>query len=139
MDWAKASGKTLCSDDPWCLVDRGCGAAWGGDKKPYLVSLWAYIRCFCSTATNSDHGQAQLGRSVGLIQRDAEVVFWPSAFWEAWGTDAKQPHIFRIRDVFWPCRLRRHGQTKTIIFLSMCGFLALAPQASNTLLGQKTL
>ncbi len=32
----------------------------------------------------------------GIIhQRYPAVVFWPSLFWEAWGTKAKKPHIFQ--------------------------------------------
>ncbi len=69
-----------------------------------------------------------------LTQRDPEVFFGPSAFLEARGTKVKEPHMLQEQVVFlavfvWSCRLRRRGQT-TIIFLEMCGFLALILQAS---------
>ncbi len=69
-------------------------------------------------------------------QKDPEVVFWPSVFLKAWGTKAKQPDIFRKILVFWPCRLRRQGR-KTILFLKMCGFMALVPRASKKPPGQQ--
>ncbi len=34
-------------------------------------------------------------RARRLNQMDPEVVFWPSGFLEAWGTETKQPHTFR--------------------------------------------
>jgi hypothetical protein len=45
-----------------------------------------------------------------LPQKDPEVVFWPSAFLEAWGTKANKSHIFKKIVVVWPCRRRRQGQ-----------------------------
>ncbi len=36
----------------------------------------------------------------------------------------------------WPCRRRRQGR-KTTLFCKLCGFLTLAPQASQKTLGQK--
>ncbi len=62
--------------------------------------------------------------------------FWPSRFSEAWGTTAKQPHIFWKIVALWLCRRRRHDQ-QTSMFLIRCDFLALAPQASKTPLGQQ--
>ena len=56
-------------------------------------------------------------------------------FLKAWGTKAKQPHMFRKRMVFGLCRLRRQGQ-KTIRALNNCVFLAWVPQASKKPLGQ---
>jgi hypothetical protein len=58
-------------------------------------------------------------------------------FLEAWGTQAKRPHIFKKIMVCWPCRRRRQGQ-QIIIFCEMCGLFALVPQASQKTLGQKT-
>ncbi len=69
-------------------------------------------------------------------QRVPEVLLLPNAFLEAWGTKAKTQRILQKRMVCWPCRLRQQGR-KTMCFLKMCGFLALAPQASKTPLGPK--
>ncbi len=68
-------------------------------------------------------------------QRDPVVVYWPSGFLEAWGTNANKPHFFRTLLVLWPCRRRRRGQ-QTSVFMNKCGFLALVPQASQKPLGQ---
>ncbi len=52
---------------------------------------------------------------------------------------ANKPHLFKnIMVFFWACRRRRQGQ-KTNMFLTMCGFLALVPQASKNHWVKKTL
>ncbi len=43
------------------------------------------------------------------------MFVWPSGFLEAWGTKAKQPHVFRKRLVIWTCQ-------QTVMFMKMCGF-----------------
>ncbi len=70
------------------------------------------------------------GLQVTTDQRDPEVFVWPSGFLEAWGTKAKQPHMFNKILVCVPCRRKRQGKTN-IIFLKMCGCLALVPMTSN--------
>ncbi len=49
-------------------------------------------------------------------------------FLEAWGSNTQKPLP--------PCRFRRQSQTTTC-FLKLCGFLALAPQASKKPLGPR--
>ncbi len=61
----------------------------------------------------------------------------PNGFLEAWGTKAQKPPIFRKIIICGPCRRRRQGQKATLL-LKMCGFLALAPYASQKPLGQIT-
>ncbi len=43
------------------------------------------------------------------LQRDTELVCWPSVFLEAWGTKANKLHFFKNIIMLGPCRLRRQG------------------------------
>ncbi len=88
-----------------------------------LATIWLLKR---SDSGRRDDSHFRLCNS----QRDPEVVFWPSDFLEAWGTEANTPHIFRTCVVFGPCRRRGRGP-QTILFLKMCVVLASAPQASK--------
>ncbi len=65
--------------------------------------------------------------SAPAASKGSRNGFRPSGFLEAWGSKAQKPHIFRKVVFFWPCRLRRQGQT-TIIFWNKCGFWALVPR-----------
>ncbi len=87
---------------------------------------------FCMRKVHADGPS----RETPLLQRDPEVVFWPSGVLEAWGTQAKRPHMFRKIVVVWPCRLRRQGQ-KTTVFLKMCGFWPWYPRPPKKDLAKK--
>ena len=60
-------------------------------------------------------------------QKDPEVVCGPSGVLEAWGTKTEKPHLFKRREVCWPCRRRRQGQKITGLWTGMV-VLALGPQ-----------
>ncbi len=70
------------------------------------------------------------------LSKGSRSCFWPILCLEAWGTEAKQPHMFQKRLVVRPCRPRRQCQNNNIS-LKMCGCSASVPEASNKPLGQQ--
>ncbi len=69
----------------------------------------------CILAKTKDRATPPL--SLGSFQTDPEVLLWPSDFLEAWGARTN----------------------KTIMFLKMCGVLAVLPQASKNRLAKNQL
>ncbi len=72
-----------------------------------------------------------------VLERDPEVVFWPSDLLEARGTKAKKQHISKKIVFVWPCRLRRQGP-KISLVIEMCGFLLVVSEASQKTVGPKS-
>ncbi len=70
--------------------------------------------------------------------KGSQSVLFGQVFFGGLGYQGQTPHMFRKRVVFWPCRRRLQGQ-HTILFMNMCGFLALVPQASKNNLTNKPI
>ncbi len=67
------------------------------------------------------------GSGIPMRHRHPEVFFGPRGFLEAWRAKVKKPRFSRNCLFFGLAALGG----KASVFLNMCGFLALVPQACN--------